>query len=57
MKKVKQVQAVGGMPVGTKIITYLSLAWAVIVSIVPLIWLVLSSLKKRSNGKTRVSTS
>ena len=46
MKKVKQVQAVGGMPVGTKIITYLSLAWAVIVSIVPLIWLVLSSLKK-----------
>ena len=46
MKKVKQVQAVGSMPVGTKIITYLSLTWAVIVSIVPLIWLVLSSLKK-----------
>lgn len=30
----------------TKVITYLSLAWALIVSLVPLIWLFISSLKK-----------
>ena len=46
MKKSKQEKTVKDMPVGTKIITYLCLIWALTVSLVPLIWLVLSSLKK-----------
>ena len=39
-------KTVNNLPTGTKIVTYICLAWALIVSLVPLIWLVLSSLKK-----------
>ena len=46
MKKFKKEKTVKDMPLGTKIITYLCLIWALTVSLVPLIWLVLSSLKK-----------
>ena len=46
MKKSKQGKTVKNMPAGTKIVTYVCLAWALIVSLVPLVWLVLSSLKK-----------
>ena len=34
------------MPAGTRIVTYICLAWALIVSLLPIGWLVLSSLKK-----------
>ena len=46
MKKFKKEKTVKDMPIGTKIFTYLCLIWALTVSLVPLIWLVLSSLKK-----------
>jgi len=46
LKKFKQEKTVKDMPIGTKIFTYLCLIWALTVSLVPLIWLVLSSLKK-----------
>ena len=46
MKKGKHPKGVNSMPMGTRIVTYICLAWALIVSLVPLGWLVLSSLKK-----------
>jgi len=46
LKKFKKEKTVKDMPIGTKIFTYLCLIWALTVSLVPLIWLVLSSLKK-----------
>ena len=46
MKKSLHRKTVNNLPTGTKIVTYICLAWALIVSLVPLIWLVLSSLKK-----------
>ena len=54
MKKSLHRKTVNNLPTGTKIVTYICLAWALIVSLVPLIWLVLSSLKKRSDGETWV---
>ena len=41
--KTKSVKSLSG---GTRIFTYICLAWALIVSLVPIVWLVLSSLKK-----------
>jgi len=46
MKKTPHGKSVKTMPIGTRIATYAGLAWALIVSLVPLVWLVLSSLKK-----------
>ena len=46
MKKANTQKGVNSMPMGTRIVTYICLAWALIVSLVPLGWLVLSSLKK-----------
>ena len=46
MKKSLHGKTVKNMPTGTKIVTYSCLAWALIVSLVPLVWLGLSSLKK-----------
>ena len=45
MKK-KTRNRVKNMPLGTRICTYMCLLWALIVALVPLIWLVLSSLKE-----------
>ena len=45
MKK-KTRNRVKNMPLGTRIATYMCLLWALIVALVPLIWLVLSSLKE-----------
>lgn len=45
-QKKKKASGVKSMSVGTKIVTYVCLAWALIVAFVPLIWLVLSSFKK-----------
>lgn len=46
MKKTNTAKGVKSMPVGTRIVTYICLVWALIVSLLPLGWLVLSSLKK-----------
>lgn len=46
MAQKKKASGVKSMSVGTKIVTYICLAWALIVAFVPLIWLVLSSFKK-----------
>ena len=46
MKKTNTRKGVSSMPTGTKIVTYICLAWALIVALVPLGWLILSSLKK-----------
>lgn len=46
MKNNQQVASAKYMSKGTRFVTYLSLAWALIVALVPLIWLFLSSLKK-----------
>ena len=46
MKKSLHGKTVKNMPTGTKIVTYICLAWALIISLVPLVWLGLSSLKK-----------
>ena len=43
MKKSKTVK---NMPLVTRIVTYVCLAWALLISLFPLVWLVLSSLKK-----------
>ena len=45
MKK-KHTSAVQSMNVVTKAVTYICLAWALFVSLMPVVWLVLSSLKK-----------
>ena len=55
MKK-KTRNRVKNMPLGTKICTYMCLLWALIVALVPLIWLVLSSLKEDPDGKTWISS-
>ena len=46
MKKTNTLKGVNSMPAGTRIVTYICLAWALIVSLLPIGWLVLSSLKK-----------
>ena len=46
MKKMKSGRGINSMPAGTRIVTYICLVWALVVSLVPLGWLVLSSLKK-----------
>ena len=46
MKKTKSGKGINSMPAGTRIVTYICLVWALVVSLVPLGWLVLSSLKK-----------
>ena len=46
MKKTKSGRGINSMPAGTRIVTYICLVWALVVSLVPLGWLVLSSLKK-----------
>lgn len=46
MKKNNTLKGVNSMPAGTRIVTYICLAWALIVSLLPIGWLVLSSLKK-----------
>lgn len=46
MKKEKRKVNVTRMPAGTRIVTWICLIWALIVALVPLVWLVLSSLKK-----------
>ena len=46
MKKTKSGRGINSMPAGTGIVTYICLVWALVVSLVPLGWLVLSSLKK-----------
>lgn len=45
-RKTKSHVKVQTMSRGTKIITYICLGWALLVALVPLIWLVLSSLKE-----------
>ena len=42
----KSGRGINSMPAGTRIVTYICLVWALVVSLVPLGWLVLSSLKK-----------
>ena len=46
MKKKRHIKSAKSMPVGTRIFTYICLLWALIVALVPLIWLILSSLKE-----------
>ena len=46
MKKTKSGRGINSMPAGTRIVTHICLVWALVVSLVPLGWLVLSSLKK-----------
>lgn len=46
VKRKNKPAAVKTMSPGTRIFTYICLIWALIVSLVPLIWLVLSSFKK-----------
>ena len=55
MKK-KTRNRVKKMPLGTKICTYMCLLWALIVALVPLIWLVLSSLKEDPMARPGIST-
>lgn len=44
--KPKKANAVKTISAGTKIVTYICLIWALIVSLVPIFWLILSSLKE-----------
>ena len=44
--KPQKSKAVKTMSAGTKTVTYICLIWALVVALVPIIWLVLSSLKK-----------
>lgn len=46
MKKERQNKSVNNLPTGTRIFTAICLIWALVVALVPLIWLVISSLKK-----------
>ena len=46
MKKKRHIKSAKSMPAGTRIFTYICLFWALIVALVPLIWLILSSLKE-----------
>ena len=45
MKKLDS-KGIDRLPTGTKLFTIICLAWALIVSLVPIVWLVLSSLKE-----------
>ena len=45
-RKMKSNPQVRTMSRGTKIFTYICLAWAVLVALMPLVWLFISSLKK-----------
>ena len=45
-KKTKSHNQVQPLSLGTKIVTYICLAWALIVALLPLVWLFISSLKK-----------
>lgn len=45
-RKMKSNPQVRTMSRGTKIFTYICLAWAVLVALLPLVWLFISSLKK-----------
>lgn len=45
-RKTKSNSQVRTMSRGTKIFTYICLAWAVLVALMPLVWLFISSLKK-----------
>lgn len=44
--KPKKANAVKTISAGTKIVTYICMIWALIVSLVPIFWLILSSLKE-----------
>lgn len=57
MKKTNTLKGVNSMPAGTRIVTYICLAWALIVSLLPIGWLVLSSLKKDPMAETWLSAS
>lgn len=45
-KKAKSHTQVQTLSLGTKIVTYICLAWALLVALLPLVWLFISSLKK-----------
>ena len=45
-RKMKSNPQVRTMSRGTKIFTYICLVWAVLVALMPLVWLFISSLKK-----------
>ena len=47
-RKMKSNPQVRTMSRGTKIFTYICLAWAVLVALLPLVWLFISSLEKKS---------
>ena len=42
----KNVSRLDRLPLGTRIVTYLCLAWAAIVALLPLVWLLISSFKE-----------
>lgn len=44
MKKIDS-KGIDRLPTGTKLFTIICLAWALIISLVPIVWLALSSLK------------
>ena len=46
MKKTNTLKGVNSMPAGTRIVTYICLAWALIVSLLPIGWLGFFSPKK-----------
>lgn len=56
-RKMKSNPQVRTMSRGTKIFTYICLAWAVLVALMPLVWLFISSLKKDPLARPRVSAS
>lgn len=45
-RKTKPTSQVRTISRGTKIFTYICLVWAVLVALMPLVWLFISSLKK-----------
>ena len=53
-RKMKSNPQVRTMSRGTKIFTYICLAWAVLVALMPLVWLFISSLKKDPLARLRV---
>ena len=49
MKKTNTLKGVNSMPAGTRIVTYICLAWALIVSLLPIGWLVDTAMGKVIN--------
>lgn len=43
---IKKIRTLNQLPLGTRIMTYFSLGWALLVSLTPIVWLFLSSLKE-----------